>query len=271
MNPGPAEISSSALWASTQALSESAALVRFYCPDEGALSVRAPGLLKPASKLAPLLQPADELRISTVRGRGGLPTLTGTTLERGHPHWRESLPRLALVWFMLECGLLSSSSPPVNSATYQLTVNLLRSEPPDSQLIAALSVYCIKLLALHGLLPDLKVCQLDGHYLSDDEPAFLLPSGEGLCGRAAYNSQFARSAAGLLRLDPARRQRWLSLQHGALLLYGSRGADSADAAALLHMASQRLADAAEQRVASAQFLAQQWKLPEYAQLCRDLA
>jgi recombinational DNA repair protein (RecF pathway) len=270
MNPGPPENSSTALWASTQALSESAALVRFFCPDEGALSVRAPGLLKPASKLAPLLQPADELRISTVRGRGGLPTLTGATLERGHPHWRESLQRLALVWFMLECGLLSSSSPPVNSATFQLTVNLLRSEPSDAQLAGALSVYCIKLLALHGLLPDLKVCQLDGHYLGDDEPAFVLPSGEGLCGCAAYNAQYARSAAGLLRLDPLRRQRWLSLQHGALLLYVRRGADAVDAAALLHIAAQRLADVAEQRVASAEFLSRQWKLPDYRALCRDL-
>jgi recombinational DNA repair protein (RecF pathway) len=256
-----------ALWAGASPLEETGALLRFFATPQGELLVKARGLRKPASKLAPLLKPADELLLSLARGRTGVPVLRGASLHWAHPAWREDLRRLALYWLFLECACLGSAAPKLNEQVFQLVVNLLRSEPAtEAQQHAALAVFGLKLLRLHGQLPSLEHCCLDGHPLAPDEPAHLLPSGEGLAGVAAYNAHYARTASGLLRLDAPRLARWRALAAGPLLDYPRRGADRADAATVLHLLSLRLEELAGQPLKTPGFLRQQWRLPSWREL-----
>lgn len=250
-----------ALWCANFPSGESAALARFVTPVEGALLARAPGLLKAGSKLAPLLQYGDELSISLVRGRGNTPTLTGVTCMHSHPGWRAGLHPLSLLWFMLESAVLTSGAPGSNEATFRLLVNILRSEPSQADLPGALCVYCLKLLALHGLLPDLLNCAETGTPFASSEPVFLLPHGEGLIGREASQSRPSRGASGLRRIEAPQRQLWLALLHGPLLRYGERGATAADAALLLQLAAGQIGSIANQALGSAKNLAQAWQLP----------
>jgi recombinational DNA repair protein (RecF pathway) len=162
---------------------------------------------------------------------------------------------------MVECCCTASGAPSQNSELFQLTVNLLRSEPREDELFSCCAVFALKLLALLGLRPDLTHCAIDGHELRADEPSFLLPSGEGLIGRDAFNENYARSGAALLRVDSARRLRWLSLLHGPLLDYVRAQADESDAALLLDLATRHLADLSQRPLDSAAFLRKQWKLP----------
>ncbi len=261
-----------ALWVASFPLNESDALLRFFTPREGALALKARGILKAASRLAPLLQSGDELMLRSALARGArlsgsgpaaqapLRVLTGISLHLPHPVWRSGLDHGALLWWMLDCCCASSAAPLQNAEMFQLLVNLLRSEPAPADLPACASVFALKLLAIHGLLPDLRLCSIDGHSLTQDEPAFLLPSGEGLIGRAAFNASYARSSAELPRLDPERRRRWLSLQHSALLDYARSGADREDAALLIRIATQHIGDLSQQRLETAEFLHKQWKL-----------
>lgn len=256
-----------ALFASIAPLGEADALVRFFaCPD-GELLLKARGLRRSASKLAHLLQPADELEVRRARGRTQTDVLTGVSVHRAHPGWRESLRRLALYWFLMECALTGSGAPGLNEQVFQLLVNLLRSAPEgEAAEYGSLCAFSLKLLSLHGLLPSLDRCALDGHLLAPDEPVHLLPNGEGLVGREAYNARYARSGGGLLRMEAERAARWRRLQHGALLEYATVGADAWDAAVLLHHTSQRLADLAAKPLPAAGFLRKSWKLQGVEQL-----
>lgn len=262
-----------ALLASTSPLNESDALLRFFSPREGQFSLRARGLLKAASKLAPLLKPGDELLVRRAVSRarelqgsaaGGGGVLIGVSIQRAHDLWRADLDHSALLWWMLECCLTASGAPQQNAELYQLTVNLLRSAPSGrDDLYACASAFALKLLLVVGLAPDLAHCSLDGHPLENDEPAFLLPSGEGLVGRDEFNARYAKTGAVLPRLNPIRRRRWLHLLHGALLEYVHSGADAEDAGLLVQIATQQLADLAHRRLESADFLRAQWKLASY--------
>ena len=243
-----------ALWCATTPCGESAALAQFLTSEQGSVWARAPGLLKQGSKLAPFLQYGDELLIRLVGGKSGMPVLAGVSVARSHPEWRASLPHLSLLWFMLESSALASGTPRANEASYQLLVNLIRSAPDAAALPAALCAFCLKMLAIHGLLPDLIYCAESGQPFAADEPAFLLPSGEGLIGRDAYNEKYARSSANLIRLDAPRRQRWLTLLHGALLRYGERGCDSTDALTLLELCARLVGETAGKELGSAMHL-----------------
>ena len=256
-----------ALFASTSPLGEADALVRFFaCPD-GDMLLKARGLRRSTAKLAQLLQPGDELAVRQARGRAQTGVLTGVIVHRGHPAWRASIRLLALYWFFIESALTGSGAPPLNEQVYQLLVNLLRSEPAgETAEYGALCAFCLKLFTLHGLLPSLAHCAIDGHVLLPDEPVHLLPNGEGLVGRAAYNSRYARSGGGLLRMEARRLARWQRLQHGALLDYAVAGADGWDAAVLLHHAAQRLSDLAAKPLPAAGFLRGSWKLAGIEQL-----
>jgi recombinational DNA repair protein (RecF pathway) len=216
--------------------------------------VKAAGLMKPGSKLAPFLQYGDELQIRLAPGRAGMPILTGVVAARPHPEWRASLKHLALLWFMLESAVLASGTPKANEASFQLVVNLIRSAPDETGIFGALCVYCLKMLAIHGLLPDLMYCAESGLPFAPDEPAFLLPSGEGLIGREAYNTKYARGSANLIRLDAPRRQRWLTLLHGALLRYAERGCDLTDALTLLDLCAKLVGETAGKEPGSATHL-----------------
>lgn len=272
-NPAQAEPRGTpALWVASFPLSESDALLRFFSPREGALLLKARGILKVSSKLAPLLKSGDELLLRSATARAALLTsqasgahapgavLTGLSISHPHPLWRANLDHSALLWWMLDCCYCSSAGPHQNAELYQLLVNLLRSEPAALSLPGCASIFALKLLVILGLLPDLQHCSGGGHVLAADEPAFLLPSGEGLIGREEYNAKYARSAAELPRLDPERRLRWLSLLHGQLLDYPLASADKQDAALLIRLATQHIADLAQQRLETAEFLLRQWKL-----------
>lgn len=248
---------------------ESDALVRFCAEEPGALTARARGLRKAESKLAPRLKPADELEVRLAAGRGGPAVLIGVEVARGHPHWRDDLGLLALYWFMAECLYVGSGDAQLNVDMYRLLCNLLRSEPMAAQRDGAASAFCLKLLRLHGLLADLKCCALDGHPLEQDEPAHLLPRGEGLVGRQAYNERYARTGGGMVMVDGARRQRWQQLVQGALLDYAAAAADSLDATLLIQLTARALGSTAATQIRSVQFLLQQWELPAIEELLRE--
>jgi recombinational DNA repair protein (RecF pathway) len=270
-----------ALLAALRPAGEADMLADLFTPREGALTLLAKGLAKPGSHMAARLKPADELRIAQTRRRAGWPLLTGAEPEQLHPAWQADLGHLALYWFMLECARLGSGEPEQNAAVFRLLVNLLRSEPAAADLPGCACVFALKLLGLHGLLPPLGHCQLDGHAFAPDEPVFLLASGEGLLGYAAYQAHYARASGlgapglgplgGLLPISPVRRRRWQELLHGALLDYPQPGADRADAAALLRLGATALADLAHQPVRSLEFLWQQWRLPLGRELTEMLA
>lgn len=268
-NGSGARLSCAALLASVEPQGEADALVTFFTPEAGAQPSRAHGLRRPQSKLAQQLKPADELSITLTAGRLRTPLLTGTTVTQQHPRWQQELDLLALYWFMLEAACVSSATPQSNGALFTLIVNLLRSDPPAAALPGAAAVFALKLLALHGLLPDLAHCADDGHTFETGEPLHLLPSGEGLIGRSAYNAHYARSGGGLLRLAPSQAQRWRGLLSGALLDYLDSGATPSDAAILTQLVATRLSEMSGRHLASAAFLRQQWRLQTMEELLRE--
>jgi recombinational DNA repair protein (RecF pathway) len=259
-----------ALLAGLRAHGDADMLAEFFTPQEGAITAQARSLAKPGSHLSGRLKPADELRISLARRRSGAALLTGCETTRQHPLWQEGLDHLALYWFMLDCAVTGSGTPELNTGVFRLLVNLLRSAPASSALPACASVFALKLAALHGLLPDLLHCGRDGHAFAGDEPAFLLVRGEGLIGREAYNRYYAHAGSstrhgsvpqGMLRISPRRRVRWAGLLQRRLLDYPQSGADLADAAVLLGVCHQALADLAHRQLRTYTFLQRQWKLP----------
>ena len=258
-----------ALLASSTPLGEADALLSFFTPEAGAQLVRARGLRRAQSKLAHLLKPADELRLTLAAGRMATPLLTGVSVEQAHPMWQAELRYLALYWYMLECAQLGSASPQLNTAVFTLLVNLLRSQPEPAGLFGVASVFALRLLGLHGLLPDLQHCALDGHRFTLNEPLHLLPSGEGLIGREAYNQHYARSGGGLLRLAPGQLTRWGQLAAGGLLDYPQAAANADDAAILVYLATQRMSDLAARPMQTAAFLSAQWKLAGYTEMLRQ--
>ena len=252
------------LLVSTEPAGEADLLVRFFGPSRGGFHARGRGLRKAASKLAPQLQPACELELTLAAGR----TLTGVSVHRDHAGWRGDLNLLALYWFFAECAATSSADDEDNAGIYRMLVNLLRTPPEPAGTHGCAAVFCLKLAAINGLLPDLGHCAIDGTAFCGDEPVFLLPGFDGLVGRGAYNRLYARTGGSLARLDPARRQRWRDLAGGALLDYGGAGADLTDSALLVHLTSRGIADMAHRAVRSAEFLKRQWRLPDYAELVR---
>ncbi len=243
---------------------EADSLVRFYTPGHGGLQLAARSLRKPGSKLVGQLQPADELQISAAHARAGAPILTAVSCSREHRLWRNDLNLLALYWFMLECAWLASSDDVSNADGYRLIVNLLRSDPQPAQRYGLASVYCMRVLALHGMLPDLFHDELTGAALE----------GECLCGPAFEGLRNARDPAhaglprhGLLLIDAPRLQRWRSLQSRPLLEYGKLDCDAVDAALLVGFLRVHISGLAGTAVHSAEFLSRQWKLSRY----RDLA
>jgi len=242
--------------------------VRFFTPHDGAVLAKARGLLKPGSKMAPALKPADELSISLV-GVRSTKTLAGVRTAHAHGPWRDDLSWLALVWFMTESAYIGSGSPQSNEHVYQLIANLLRTQPNADEVYGAAAVFAIRLLSLHGLMADLEHSIVDHGVIPSGEPAFLLPSGEGLIGLAAYNAQYARGRAGLLRLPSERLARWRLLQRGPLLEYAKAGADRNDAAILCTILARHLANLGNHPIETMKFLKKQWQLPSMAELMRE--
>jgi recombinational DNA repair protein (RecF pathway) len=274
--PMPAASAQPALLAGIHAAGEADAAVELFTPTAGALTVRARGLSKPGSKLAAHLLPADELRVTLARGRGAQPMLTGASAEERHPLWRTGLAHLALYWLMAGSARLGSGTPEQNADVFRLIVNLLRSDPDAAALPGCASVFALKLLHVHGLLPDLHCCHRDGHAFTAEEPVFLLARGEGLIGREAYNQHYARAAGqdvprGMLRVSPSRRARWERLLRAPLLDYPAASADLADAAVLLTLCANALRDLAHAALPALDFLATQWKLPRGTELGEMLA
>jgi DNA repair protein RecO (recombination protein O) len=251
-----------ALLVSSEARGEADTLLHFFSPEQGALTIKAKGLRRSSSKLAGVLLPADELQLSLASGRSATPVLTGCSTVRAHPEWRGSLELQCLYWFMAECADLGSASPGLNTEVYTLLANLLRHAPEAGQRSACAAVFALKLLTLHGLLPDLSCCALDGHPLAGDEPAHLLPSGEGLVGRDAYNRHYARGAQPMLRLEAAQLQLWRELRQAPLLDYARYAATDGDAAALIRLTGRRLEELAGRPLLSGILLLRQWKLEQ---------
>jgi DNA repair protein RecO len=262
--PGRGGAPTPALWVSTAPSGEADAMLRVFACPQGELSVLARGLRKSASKLAHVFQPADELKLSLARGRGRLNVLTGARVHQAHAPWREDLDLLALYWFYAECACLGTAGHAQNEQVFTLIANLLRTTPDSAGArYGALCAFCLKLLAVHGALLGLGYCCIDGRAFEPGEPVHLLPSGEGLIGREAYNARYARSAGGLVRLDAVRLARWQRLHGGALLEYTACEADEVDAAVLLHLCGRSIADVAARPVHSVAFLARQWQLPDH--------
>lgn len=255
-----------ALLVNTVAAGEADSLVSFFSAEDGALTALARGLRKSTSKLAASLLPADELDIRLASGRGRRNILIGAATARGHPEWRAGLDLLSLYWFMAECLYLSAGEPEINAAMYRLAVNILRHPPTPEVRCSAAAVFALKLQMLHGLLPDLAHCALDGHLLADNEPVHLLPSGEGVIGREAYNRHYARTGGGLVRLEAQRLYRWRRLLGGALLDYREVPADAVDVALLVHHLARAVGDVAGRALHSAAYMRAQWKLPDLSEL-----
>lgn len=258
-----------ALLVSIETGADGSGLVRFFAERHGALVARARGLSKPQSKLAPLLKPADELEIDLVRGRLRTPILTAVRLARDHGLWRRDLHHQALQWFMAECAYIGSAALQDNERVFQLVVNLLRFQPPAEELTSAGCAFCLKFLSLNGLLPDLRNCAVSGAELATGEPAFLLPTGEGLIALATFNDKYARTARGFVRLEPARLPRWRKYLAGGMLEFPRAGFDELDAAVLIGLTRLAIGNIAVQRVASAEFLLRQWGLKPLAELAVD--
>jgi DNA repair protein RecO len=254
-----------ALWVSTFPRNESDALVRFLGSD-GAFTASAKGLLKPASKLAPRLKPGDELLLELVRGRTNLAVLAGVSRQRAHPVWQRGLDHTALCWYITECAYISGGDPELNAALYQLVVNIIRSEPAAEQLPSALGVFCLRLLSLHGVLLSLNHCSLTGEPLGQGEVAHLLPSGEGLVGRQAFNEHYARTGGGMPRLDAEQLRRWRTLARSPLLDYPAIVLEPVDCTLLLSIVERQIIQPAGQQVSSGGFLRQQWKLPAWPEV-----
>src|SRR5690606_18304066 len=130
---------------------------------------------------------------SYVPGRAGSPILTGVSTLREHALWRSDLSLLALYWFFAECAWLGSAESAGNEQVYRLIVNLLRSDPAADSRHSMLSVFALRLLALHGLMPQLSVCAVSGLPLAPGEVAHLLPGGHEVVGLAEYNRLYAKS------------------------------------------------------------------------------
>ncbi len=256
----------SAFWTSTTFVGENDALVNFFAQETGAACAKARGLKKATSKLAPHLQIADELLVSFTWGRSAHPILTGIKLQKGHPHWRGSLDCSALAWFMGECATLVSAEAEDNSKVYQLVVNLFRSNPAPMQLAGCASVFCLKFLALQGLLASLGHCAVSGEPLEASEPVHFLLGGEGIIGRDGYNKRYSGKSGSVVRISPVRLARWRTLLNGKLLEFGQSSADKNDVALLIHLASSVLEDATGRQVGSAKFLTTQWRLPDLRDL-----
>ena len=267
-NPARAETPVTALLAGLFPYRDVDTLVRCITPNQGSVTFLARGLRKANSKLASALQPADELELSSHAGKGGMQLLVGVHATKQHAVWRKSLDLTALYWFMAECAWLASGDEESNKLTYQLTVNLLRNPPETESRHSALCVFVLKLLGLHGLLPDLAVCLRDGHELAKGETLHLSSSSEGLVGLEAYNKYYAPSGATLLRLEAARVPRWRKLAGSPLLEYATAESDEFDAAVLLQIAARLLGDTAGHAVKSAEFLRQQWKLNDWGELMK---
>ena len=244
-------------------------LVRLFADAEGAVVAKAPGLQKAGSKLAHTLKPADVLRIRLTGGRAATRVLTGVDVECSQPRWREELELLALYWFMTECAFVGSGSGALNAAVFALLKQLLARPPEAGEQYRVGTAFSLRLLRLHGLLPDLAHCAVDSHAIDADEPVFLLPNGEGVVGRSVYNRHYARTGGGLLRVGPARLARWLALSQSETPSLEQVDADATDAAVTVNLATQRISEEAGRPVGSAQFLAQQWRLPTLRQLLRE--
>ena len=266
MVPSPTSDQLHAVWVNTVPRNEADALVRFLTP-EGALTTSARGMLKPSSKLAPLVKPGDELSLTLVHGRGSMPVLAGVVLARGHPAWQLNLDSTALCWTMTEYAALSTGDDELNQSLFQLVVNLLRSEPEPRQLPGAFAVYSLRLLSLHGVMLDLVHCAYTGAAFTPDEPVHLLPTGDGLIGREAYNANYARHGGGMPRISPQRLAGWQRLSRQPLLDYRTVPVDTTDCALLLHLLEQQIARPAGMRPGSGSFIRRQWALLDWKELC----
>lgn len=255
-----------AIWVSTQFVGENDALIQFFSLERGAFRAKARGLKKATSKLAPHLQSADELLVSLAWGHSANPVLTGIKLHKDHSHWRANLETTALAWLMGECGVVASTQQEEDAKAFRLVANLLRSDPSPEQLPSCAVVFLLKFLQLHGWLGSLGHCSISGEPLSAGEPVHLLLNGEGLIGREGYNRHFSGQSAGVVRLSPSRLARWRSLLTGKLMGYQRETADLADVTLALHVTKTMLENATNQRVGSAKFLEQQWKLPSTGEL-----
>lgn len=239
--------------------------MRFYTPDAGGINTIARGLRKPGSRLAGQLKPADELRISTAAGKGSTDILTGVSCSRAHADWQGDLNLLALYWFMLECAWLASSDEGSNADGYRLLINLLRSEPQTSQRMSLASVYCIRFLNLHGMLPDLHHDEETDERLETD--CLCRPSFEGLLdAKRAEASPVLQH--GMLRIEADRLARWRALLRRPLLEYGELDCDATDAALLVAFTRNHVASMSDSAVRSAEFLQRQWKLVGLRELIR---
>jgi recombinational DNA repair protein (RecF pathway) len=231
--------------------------VRLYSPEHGAVQLLARGLRKPGSKLAGQLKPGAELVFSSSPVRAGAPILTALSCRREHRRWQTELRLLALYWFMLECAWLASADDPGNADAYRLIVNLLRSEPQAEKFHSLASIFCLRFLGIHGLLPDLY------HDEDSDEPlhgdCYCRPSFEGLLD-AQRIASLSQPLSGLLHISVERLDRWRRLQGRPLLEYPEANCDAQDAAMLVSFARSQLASVAGSALRSAEFLLQQWKL-----------
>jgi recombinational DNA repair protein (RecF pathway) len=264
----PAAAESPAFWVSTQPLGESDALVRFFTEHEGALTVRARGLLKPHAKLAPQLQPAALLAVTTATSRGRSRVLTSVRTLRAGSGWNGGMRPLALAWFMLECGFAGSGPAPLNSAVFSLLDGVFSAHPADGALYSLATAFSLRLLSLHGLLTDLECDAIDGQPLGHGDPAFMLPSGEGLISVGTYNRHYARTGSGLVRLDSGRRTRWVQVLMQPLDAALEIPCDEVDAALAVGELGRRMADAIAQPLRTVEFLKSQWKLPRRSDLAR---
>ena len=167
---------------------------------------------------------------------------------------------------MLECAWLASSDEGSNADAYRLLVNLLRSEPRKESWHSLAAVYCLRFLALHGMLPDLLHDEDAEERLEGD--CYCLPSFEGLVDARRIEAS-SIPLHGMLRIEHDRLNRWRRLQSRPLLEYAAENCDVRDSSLLVAFTRGHVAGMAGSAVKSADFLSGQWKLRRLSELAPD--
>ena len=233
-------------------------MVNFISPSLGGLTCLARGLKKSGSKLAPFLQPGNELLITTIDSKRGAALLTGTVVQQEHRNWQSNLDLLSLYWFMLESSWLASAEAAGNESIYRLLVNLLRSNEALTSRHSLACVFFIRFLVLCGMLPDLFHDDTTGEML-EGHTVYCRPGFDGLCLESSLKLAGV-SSGGLVRINADRLKKWQDLYRKPLLDYHLLDCDSLDTSVLAWFTRLHLESMSSSPLRTAEFLKKQWKL-----------
>ncbi len=170
-------------------------IVTFLTAD-GKLEAVAKGVRKPKSKFGGRLEPGNDLDLVLVRGRG-LPTITGVEVRHLRPWIRLDLASLELTFNILEMAdKFSVEASPDGRLLGITTAALDRLADEDRPALLRLA-YDIKVLAVSGLMPQLKECVVCSGPAVD---RFSAAGGGLVCANCQTDGQVIRTSAEVTRV-----------------------------------------------------------------------